>query len=351
VNPKAALKLKDSAANNPVATLYKEIVNTSVSKATWSKYSSGLAAFACFEADNRTSHEWPLSQEVCRHFALWCFSARGLKPASIRTYIAALKFAHHIKGLSSAHLKKDSILTLIMKGLTHESLSHQKSPTRRVMTFSLLLTLGDRIAASNWDPLDKQVVWTAATTSFFGSTRLGEILASESKEFSPSSDLTWQDVALSSSNSFLIRIKQPKSGEKEGEYVDIFPFSGYNCCPVKALKKLRTLQKIKGVYDSAKPVFRFSTGSYLTPARLNRILSSLLSDVCRPGLDSVSCHSFRAGIPSILSLFPDLVSSEMIKGWGRWHSECYIRYTRLQLPQREKIFAKIADALRAVQKK
>jgi hypothetical protein len=236
-----------------------------------------------------------------------------------------------------------------MKGITHESLSHQKSPTRRVMTFSLLLTLGDIIAATDWDPLDKQVVWSAATTSFFASTRLGEILASETNAFSPSSDLTWKDVALTEGNSFLIRIKQPKSGEKEGEYVDIFPFSGYRCCPVKALKKLRTLQKEKGIYDPSLPVFRFASGSYLTPPRLNRILSKLLVDICRPGIDSISCHSFRAGIPSILSLFPELVTSEMIKGWGRWHSECYIRYTRLQLPQRQKIFGKIADALRAVQ--
>jgi hypothetical protein len=63
----------------------------------------------------------------------------------------------------------------------------------------------------------------------------------------------------------------------------------------------------------------------------------------------VSCHSFRAGIPSTLSLFPDLASSDMIKGWGRWESDCYTRYTRLQLPQRERIFGYIADALTTVQ--
>jgi hypothetical protein len=66
-------------------------------------------------------------------------------------------------------------------------------------------------------------------------------------------------------------------------------------------------------------------------------------------MDSISCHSFRAGIPSLLSLFPDLATSDMIKGWGRWASDCYSRYTRLQLPQRERIFATIADALRTVQ--
>jgi hypothetical protein len=47
-------------------------------------------------------------------------------------------------------------------------------------------------------------------------------------------------VLLTPSNSFLIRIKQPKTGEKEGEYVDLFSFSGYGCCPVKAERITKT---------------------------------------------------------------------------------------------------------------
>jgi len=349
VTPTTALNITSSPANEKIVELYKSIVNESVSKATWQKYSSGLKAFSCFEAANRTNYEWPLSQATCRHFALWCFSERNLKPSSIRTYLAALKFAHRLKGLPSNHLEDDSILSLILKGLTHEALSVPSSPTRRVMTFSLLLTLGDRIAASSWDPLAKQVVWAAATTSFFASARLGEILASEAQAFSPTSDLTWKDVVATSDKSFLIRIKQPKSGEKEGEFIDLFSFSGYNCCPVKALKKLKLLQQKAGVFDISLPVFRFASGSFLTQSKLNKTLSALLRDICLPGVDTISCHSFQAGIPSILSLFPELVTSEMIKGWGRWHSECYLRYTRLQLPQRLGIFEKISQALRSVQ--
>jgi hypothetical protein len=237
---------------------------------------------------------------------------------------------------------------MLLKGIKHEALATASSPTRRVVTFSLLRIIGDRIAATNWDPLSKQVLWAAATVAFFGSTRLGEILASEDHAFSPSSDLTWADIKQTPSGSFLIRIKQPKSGETEGEYVDIFPFSGYNCCPVKALKKLMALQKLEGVFDANKPVFRFGSGAYLTTSSFNKTLSQLLGDVCLPGVDTISCHSFRAGIPSILSLFPELETSDMIKGWGRWQSDCYLRYTRLQLPQREKIFSSIAEALRSL---
>jgi hypothetical protein len=70
------------------------------------------------------------------------------------------------------------------------------------------------------------MIWAAALTAFFSSMRLGEILASEDKAFSPTSDLTWLDFQTTRNNSFLLQIKQPKSGEKEGDYANIFPFSG-----------------------------------------------------------------------------------------------------------------------------
>jgi len=97
------------------------------------------------------------------------------------------------------------------------------------------------------------------------------------------------------------------------------------------------------------PVFRFPSGAFLTTAHLNKVLATLLQNECTPGRDSISCHSFRAGIPSTVSMFPELASSDLIKGWGRWKSECYTLYTRLQLPQRANIFSKIAVALRSVQ--
>lgn len=321
-----------------------------MSRATWGKYNSGYNAFACFEAEHCTSFPWPLSQEVCRAFTVWCVGSRKLQPSTVRTYLSALKFTHHLKGLSCDHLEGDKILALLLKGSFHHSLSNPSATsTRRVVTFPLLLTLGNRIAKASWDDLSKQVIWSAACTAFFGSTRLGEILASEENDFSPASDLTWADIRFTDSpDSVLIRLKQPKSGEKEGEFVDLFPFRGYNCCPVRALRELRAQQIEAGTFHPSLPVFRFKSGVNLTPAHFNKVLASLLSDICSPGNNTISCHSFRAGIPSTVSTFPELATSDLIKGWGRWKSECYTLYTRLQLSQRAGIFSQIATALRSV---
>ena len=344
------LPLPPSSAAEATASAFAGLLNASIARSTWSKYQSGVNAFACFEAQHCTSFPWPLTREVCRAFAAWCHHARKLQPSSIKSYLVALKFVHHLKGLPCSHLDKDPVLGLLLKGSLHLAAQDpSNSSTRRVVTFPLLLVLGHRIAQSDWDPLSKQVIFAACTTGFFASTRMGEILASETYHFDPSSNLTWNDVTITSGGSLLLRLKQPKSGEKEGEFVDLFPFPGYNCCPVKVLRKLEELQLQNGIHDLHMPVFRFPSGAFLTTAHLNKVLATLLQSECTPGKDSISCHSFRAGIPSTVSMFPELASSDLIKGWGRWKSECYTLYTRLQLPQRANIFSKIAVALRSVQ--
>ncbi len=283
-----SMDLPPSAETVNTENTFKKLWNLSVAKSTWGKYNSGLNAFACFEADHCTSFPWPLTTGVFRAFATWCVGKRNLQPSTVRTYLSSLKFVHHMRGLPCDHLDKDKVMTIILRGaFNHFLMKKTVSSTRRVVTFPLLRVLGHRIARSQWDPLSKQVIWSAATTAFFASTRLGEILASEEQDFSPSSDLLWEDVIFTDtpgSESVLIRLKQPKSGEKEGEYVDLFPFLGYNCCPVRTLRELRAQQIEAGTYHPSLPVFRFKSGANLTPSHFNTVLADLLSDLCSPRL-------------------------------------------------------------------
>ncbi len=144
---------------------------------------------------------------------------------------------------------------------------------------------------------------------------------------------------------FSSELNNQKRGKRKGNMLT----SSLSLAMAAVPWRLKELQKQAGIYDPSQPVFRFASRAYLTPTRLNKILSISLSDLCAPGVNTIFCHSIRARISSKLSLLPDLVSSDMIKGWGSWHSECYIRYTKLQLPQRENIFSRIATALRTVQ--
>jgi hypothetical protein len=327
------------------ADQYHSLINSSIAKSTWEKYSSALNTFSCFEAAYCKTFSWPLSVETCRAFIIWCHQSRKLQTSTIKSYLSGIKFIHTLKNLPSSHISDDLLIPLLLKGVSHVNAAERpQNNTRRVVTFPLLLQIGHRIANTNWSPLTKQVVWAASTTGFFASTRMGEILAKGDHIHAPDSDLTWKDVRESSPTSLLIRIKQPKSGEI-CEFVDLFPFPGFQCCPVAALRALKKKQIEAGTFEESLPVFRFDTGKNLTQSQFNHTLAALLSDVCTPGENTISCHSFRAGIPSTLSLFPHLATDDMIKGWGRWQSDCYQKYTRLKLPQKKEIFASIAAAL------
>ena len=212
------------------------------------------------------------------------------------------------------------------------------------MTLPLLKILGHNLSASGWQGGNIQAVWTACTACFFSSARMGEFLSKEEAAFDPSSTLTWADIKARKDGSFLIHIKNPKSGRAGGEFIDIFPFEGHGVCPAAALKRLMQMHKEAGLYNPSSPVFRFTNGKNITPAAMNNILGRLLGKVLDQSRDKITCHSFRAAVASVLARFPHLASSEDIKGWGRWESACYLKYSRLDLDKKKAIFDKIKKA-------
>ena len=188
--------------------------------------------------------------------------------------------------------KTDPLLGLILSGATHVHWTLPRPSTRRVVTFPLLLTIGHRIAGSGWDLISRQTVWAACTTAFFSSARLGELLSYRAHAHDPSADLLWRDVLFHSPTAVLIQLKSPKSAAPTGKFLDLFTFSGYHCCPVLALKALWRLHLEAGLACLDAPVFRFRSGRNLTPAHLNELLAALLTDICSPGDNTITCHSF-----------------------------------------------------------
>jgi len=201
---------------------------------------------------------------------------------------------------------------------------------------------------SSWSEGSKRVVWTAVLTGFFSSARLGEILAKQEGSFDPTSDLLWGQAQFrkgQEGTSVLLHIRIPKSANEGGRFLDLFPFPVEGYCPVTAMEEYKKFQDKLGLVGPDQPVFRFPSGKNLTPSKLNQILQDMLSDIYVPGKNSISCHSLRAGIPSALSKFPDLVSDEEIRGMGGWHSDAVDRYTRLPEAKRRATFKKAIFAL------
>jgi len=217
---------------------------------------------------------------------------------------------------------------------------HSPVHTRKVFSIALLRLLGHAISTQSWPGDSKKVIWACACVSFFGSFRIGELLASKENGYDLGSTLLWKNVRLKEDHC-LIHIESPKSNAKEGEFVDLFPIPGEDCCPVSVLKTLSSLTK----KSDLSPVFSFTSVRPLTPPVFNQTLRDLLRPFLGQSADQFSSHSLRAAIPSVLATRPDLANDQDIKGWGRWDSPCYKRYTRLEFDRKRLIYNKISSAI------
>jgi hypothetical protein len=139
----------------------------------------------------------------------------------------------------------------------------------------------------------------------------------------------------------LLHIKLPKMTTLDGDFVAFFPFPELPCCPVTALSKLYWQQREAGLTRPSDAVFTFTSGKQLTRDGLNAVLKQLLEPLFDFSLGSISCHNFRAALPSALAACPGAVSAEDIKNWGCWRSDAYQMHTRLKQDQKtlyEKFF-------------
>jgi hypothetical protein len=327
--------------NRAISGPARSLIQASMTSGSWNKLNSALHCFSQFESARNQTSTLPLSDEVLCDFVSWVILSRGLKTSTAKTYLSNLSTIHELRGFGRVNCFQ-ALTKRVLKGAENIAFYRNvASESRRVMTLPLLKLLGHEISRSSWSKTNKQVFWSACTTAFFGSFRFGEILAPTEWAFNSHETLLWSDVNFSH-DSVLIHVKISKNRSRHGEYIDLFPFPGHNCCPMKSLARLRDLNPDRRPGD---PVFQFDSGKLLTSGNLNLVLGQLLKPHLGEQAKRIQGHSFRAAIPSALANNPDLAGEDDIKSWGRWSSDSFRLYTRLQHNQKRIIFNKITSAL------
>jgi len=308
---------------------------------SWKKHNSALNAFRLFERSSPVIFNWPLSRSCLLSFSTWCFFKKELKPKTITAYLASLSFLHKLKDFSTENFN-DFKLNMLLKGASNlQFYKNISANTRKAMTLPLLKLLGHEIAISKFSPNDKKVFWTASCIAFFGSFRCGELFSSNEKVFNPNETLLWKDVEIKDDH-VKIWIKIPKSKNPKGEHIELFSFPGHNCCPLLAIKNLKNFEP----RNADSPVFTLENGTFLTIKLFNQTIRNFLEPHLGCNANLISGHSFRAAVPSILALNPNIANDEDIKKWGRWNSSCFNLYTRLSLERKRIIFEKIIRSMK-----
>jgi hypothetical protein len=251
-------------------------------------------------------------------------------------YLSDIKTAHKLRDVHTENFD-DFFVNSMLRGASNLALYNSiSSRARLVMTLPLLNILGHEIASCAWPEKSKRVLWTACCVAFFGSFRMGELLAPVENNFSTET-LTWDCVSFLSDSSAVIQLRYPKTGKTH--FVDIFKIHGARVCPFTCLVGLKNVSQ-EAVRKNL-PVFAFQQGHYLTPQQFTATLRALLTPHIGSNAKKFSGHSFRAAIPAAIANHPSLLSSDDVCKWGRWTSSSYMAYTRLKLSARREIFKKL----------
>jgi hypothetical protein len=79
----------------------------------------------------------------------------------------------------------------------------------------------------------------------------------------------------------------------------------------------------------------------------NNIIRDCLEPIFGKKARFFSGHSFRAGLPSALASCQNIATEAAIKKWGRWRSNSFEKYTRLNHTAKFEVFELFSEALQA----
>lgn len=324
---------------------FENLILHSVTNKTWSKHSSAWNMFSTFCKQFDREFELPIDMKTIRAFAAWSLTVKKLKPETVKTYISSISLAHQLGGVQCDQFLKDKSLQMALKGGSNLEGSRKTStPLRCPFNVHLLKILGHRIAAEDWDPLAKCVLWGACTTGFFTSCRMGEILASHENNFDSSTTLLWKHAYFLENGEIMLSVPYAKSTGFKGAFLYVFPIPNDSICPATALYDLKALTICNKLFNSNSPVFQFKSGKLLTTSKVNEMLKFLLADFMDSTI-SFTCHSFRSALPSAFATLKKGVSNDDLKDWGNWNSDCYKKYTKRERDSKRAMFSRIINHL------
>ena len=337
--------LKNVMQNKAWKKAFINLESCSLAASTWKKYLSALNTFQTFCEDIKIPITWPIKENQKLGFIIWCHETRNLSHSTVKTYLTSLSTLSHMLVFTQESEGNNKMSKLLLKGMENAKISTAK-PMRKTdpLTFKILNKLRKAVKRKNWKALSKKTIWTACCVGYFGSFRAGELLPKAEWKFDKFSDLLWSDVKDTGKDTINIHVKCPKTGTKGGEFIEIFQTPDKKYCPVRAIRSLGKTQKTLGLWSESLPVFRFASGKNLTVAKFSHILRKMFKGTKLEGM-RLSAKSMRAGIPTDMESFPDLINDCHIKIWGRWKGKSYLRYMKGPPKNRKWIFEKICQAL------
>ena len=250
----------------------------------------------------------------------------GLAPQTCKSYLAAIRNMQISLGLPDPREQSSlPVLKRVQAGISRTRML--RGATSRIRLPTLLSQLHDSLMSSS-NP-EKLVVWTIASTAFFGFFRLGELLLSSPMTYDAATCLSWGDIAIDSrDNPSMVQVWLRKSKCDQfgkGAHI-ILGNTGTRLCPVLAILKYTAARK----NQPQGPFFLLSSGVPATKAWFTNQIRATLQGLGFPQ-DDYAGHSFRIGAATTAAMVG--IADSSIQTLGRWQSAAFLQYIRTPASQ------------------
>ena len=254
----------------------------------------------------------PVSQEV---LLLYCsYLSRRMGYKCIKSYLSGIRFNFIIRNrifdLSNMHK-----LYYMLRGIRRVQGSSHSRPARSPISTTHLVLIHNLLYSGSYSVYERRLYWSASTLAFFGLLRVSEYSCPTIRTFSSEVNLLFSDISIRQFYiSVLIKASKSDPFRKSctltiGPTYDLF-------CPVIAMRRFMCCRiKFGG------PLYTFADGSYLTRQHMASLIKKACNDI------HLNTHSFRIGGATALSIAG--YSDAQIKIIGRWNSDCFVKYLRL----------------------
>ena len=312
----------------PVAfhRMIDEALAASIADPTKSSYSTAMNMLKACQDEIGRPFSVPLSEQDVLCFVAY-MRTRNVRDTTIGSYLSGIKHALINAGYECKSLRTP-IVNQVLKGVRNlkrdpKALAQKK--TRRAMTISHLKLLGHSLSKCKFSRYKKALIWAGSTGAFWGSLRCGEIFCKSKGPWDKKSDFLRSDLQLGY-DQLKVWIRSPKVASDLGDIVEIFSVKDKSVDPVVAM--LHFLELRKEVHGEALdcPLFVEESGAPFTKSDFNKSLHQLVDPFLDDDRDSITGHSFRSGLATLMEAAD--MSGDDIMAWGRWSSEAFLRYCK-----------------------
>lgn len=296
---------------------------------TLKSYNSGVVKLLRFATVKKIekSELLPISATTLKQFVVWASKKdvsiaredESVKTSTLKSYIAGVKAWHLFHDEDYPHHANEAVKTLLKASRMIESKNQQIEKTRSPVLISDLVILLEVLPTQGEKGL---AMLTAALTAFWGTARLGELLADSPTKWLPRwTDLEWAEDRLSVKIQ-LLNAKTAKPGEVQTIHLHRQDSLLDPVLILEAWYAFRPRKQTEEIFsvlanDKVRRLGKQETINHLRAVWNARRTSKK---------QLLHGHSFRIGGASLRWNLG--ASKEEVKSCGRWQSDAYRVYLR-----------------------